>query len=80
MPQEHIVKSYEQELNRLRDLIVEMGGMVESQVSLACTAILNRDRTAAATALRNARAGLAGDAAGLAQVNEAARGLGVPGA
>lgn len=38
------------------------------------------DRTAAATALRNARAGLAGDAAGLAQVNEAARGLGVPGA
>lgn len=38
------------------------------------------DRTAAATALRNARSGLAGDAAGLAQVNEAARGLGVPGA
>ena len=51
MPQEHIVKSYEQELKRLRDLIVEMGGMVESQVALACTAILNRDRTAAAQAM-----------------------------
>jgi cytochrome c-type biogenesis protein CcmH len=38
------------------------------------------DRTAAASALRNARVGLAGDAAGLAQINEAARGLGVPGA
>ena len=51
MPQEHIVKSYEQELKRLRDLIVEMGGMVESQVALACTAILNRDRDAAAQAM-----------------------------
>jgi phosphate transport system protein len=48
---EHIVKSYEQELKRLRDLIVEMGGMVESQVTLACAAILNRDRAAAAQAM-----------------------------
>ena len=37
MPQEHIVKSYEQELKHLRDMIVEMGGMVESQVAAACT-------------------------------------------
>ena len=31
---EHIVKSYEQELKRLRDLLTEMGGLVESQVAL----------------------------------------------
>jgi len=51
MPSEHIVKSYEQELKRLRGLIVEMGGMVESQVAACCTAILQRDRTAAAQAI-----------------------------
>ena len=48
---EHIVKSYQQDLKHLRDLITEMGGMVESQVALACTAILERDRTAAAQAM-----------------------------
>ena len=45
---EHIVKSFEQELNRLRSLITEMGGMVESEVALACQAVLERDDTAAA--------------------------------
>ena len=44
---EHIVKSYEQDLKRLQYMITEMGGMVESQVALACTAVLQRDRTAA---------------------------------
>ena len=48
---EHIVKSYDQELKRLRDMITEMGGMVESQVALACTAVLHRDRAVAATAM-----------------------------
>ena len=48
---EHIVKSYEHDLKRLRDLITEMGGMVESQVALACTAVLQRDRAAAAAAM-----------------------------
>ena len=47
MPSEHIVKSYEQDLKRLRDLITEMGGMVERQVALASAAILTRDRAAA---------------------------------
>ncbi|MCC6720051.1 MAG: phosphate signaling complex protein PhoU [Acetobacteraceae bacterium] len=51
MPMEHIVKSYEQDLKHLRDLITEMGGMVESQVALACTAVLHRDRDAAAEAM-----------------------------
>ncbi len=48
---EHIVKSYEQELNRLRALISEMGGLVESEVALACQAVLDRDDAAAAGAV-----------------------------
>ena len=51
MAPEHIVKSYEHDLKRLRDLITEMGGMVESQVALACAAVLQRDRAAAAAAM-----------------------------
>ncbi len=45
---EHIVKSYEQELTRLRNLITEMGGIVENQVAMAATAIVTRDSSAAA--------------------------------
>ena len=30
---EHLVKSYDQELKRLRNLLTEMGGIVESQVA-----------------------------------------------
>jgi phosphate transport system protein len=48
---EHIVKSYEQELNRLRSLITEMGGLVESELALACKAVLERDDAAAAAAV-----------------------------
>lgn len=48
---EHIVKSFEQELHRLRDLISEMGGIVENQVALAAEAILSRDATAAGKVL-----------------------------
>ncbi len=40
---EHIVKSYDQELKRLRDMMTEMGGIVESQVALAAEAIMDRD-------------------------------------
>src|SRR4051812_16790637 len=47
LPQ-HLVKSYDQELKRLRDLITEMGGIVENQLALAAEAIVDRD-TAAAT-------------------------------
>lgn len=52
----------------------------EGWVRLINARMVLGDRSAAGTALRNARTALAGDAAGLAQVNEAARGLGVPGA
>jgi len=48
---EHIVKSFEVELNRLRALLTEMGGLVESQVAMACEAILSRDNAAATAAV-----------------------------
>ncbi len=47
----HIVKSFELELNRLRTLISEMGGLVESQVALACQAVLQKTDDAAARAM-----------------------------
>jgi phosphate transport system protein len=36
----HIVTSYEQELKRLRDMVTEMGGIVESQVALCTQAVV----------------------------------------
>ena len=45
---EHLVKSYENELKRLRDLLTQMGGMVESQVALATQALEDKDSEAAA--------------------------------
>jgi phosphate transport system protein len=48
---EHIVKSYEQELNRLRDLITEMGGLVEAQLSYAAASVLQHDAAAASQAV-----------------------------
>jgi phosphate transport system protein len=45
---EHLVKSYELELKRLRGMLTEMGGMVENQVALASEAIVSRDSEAAA--------------------------------
>ncbi|MBS0560225.1 MAG: phosphate signaling complex protein PhoU [Proteobacteria bacterium] len=44
---EHLVKSYEQEIKRLRGMLTEMGGMVENQVATSATAILARDAAAA---------------------------------
>ena len=44
---QHIVRSYGQELQRLRDLMSEMGGVVESQVALATQAIRTGDADAA---------------------------------
>jgi phosphate transport system protein len=48
---EHIVKSYEQDLKRLRTLISDMGGMVESQVAFACQAVIEQDAAAASAAV-----------------------------
>ena len=44
----HIVKSFTQELDRLRDMLTEMGGIVENQVALATKAIVNQDSDFAA--------------------------------
>ena len=43
----HIVKSYGQELQQLRDLLAEMGGLVESQVAMAIEAIVKHDNALA---------------------------------
>ena len=48
---QHIVKSYAQELQRLRDLLTQMGGLVESQVAMATQAIVNHDAAIAARAV-----------------------------
>jgi len=41
--QDHIMKAYDQELARLDQLIAEMGGLAESQLSDAVEAMLRRD-------------------------------------
>ncbi len=48
---QHVVKSYDQELKRLRGMITQMGGIVETQVALAAEAIMHRDAAAAARAV-----------------------------
>jgi phosphate transport system protein len=48
---EHIVKSYDQDLKRLHALLTEMGGLVESQVALACRAVVDKDADAANRAI-----------------------------
>ena len=48
---EHVVKSYDLELRKLRGLLTQMGGIVESQVALAADAIMNRDAAAATRAV-----------------------------
>lgn len=45
---EHIVKSYGADLRRLADITAEMGGLVESQVNDAVTALVRRDTALAA--------------------------------
>lgn len=47
----HMIKSYDEQLNRLRSLVGTMGTIVESQVVLATDAIVNRDRAAAMRAV-----------------------------
>jgi phosphate transport system protein len=48
---EHLVKAFDQELKRLRGLVTQMGGIVESQVALAADAIMQRDAAAATRAV-----------------------------
>jgi phosphate transport system protein len=48
MAAEHIIKSYDEELSRLNRMIVEMGGLAESQVAAAIDAVARRDSDLAA--------------------------------
>lgn len=40
---EHIVKSYDEQLNRMIGVIAQMGGLVEQQISAAVAALIRRD-------------------------------------
>jgi phosphate transport system protein len=48
MSAEHIIKSYDDELRRLNNMIVEMGGLAESQLVAAIDAVVERDSALAA--------------------------------
>src|SRR5580765_4886086 len=48
MAAEHIIKSYDEELSRLSKMIVEMGGLAESQLAAAIEAVVKRDSALAA--------------------------------
>ncbi|MBA2517239.1 MAG: phosphate transport system regulatory protein PhoU, partial [Solirubrobacterales bacterium] len=48
---QHIVKSFDVELRRLRGLLTEMGGLVENQVALATQAIVSKDAAVATRAV-----------------------------
>ena len=48
MAAEHIIKSYDEELERLSKMIVEMGGLAESQLASAIEAVVTRDSALAA--------------------------------
>jgi len=48
MAAEHIIKSYDEELGRLNKMIVEMGGLAESQLAAATEAVAKRDSELAA--------------------------------
>jgi phosphate transport system protein len=43
MPSEHIVRSYDEDLRRLRDMTARMGGLAERQVADATRALVRRD-------------------------------------
>jgi len=51
----HIVKSFDEELNRLSDLISRMGGLAETQLEQAIEALQKRDSTLAETAIAHDR-------------------------
>ena len=45
---EHLVRSYDNDLKKLTDMLIRMGGMVENEVALAARAMENRDAESAA--------------------------------
>ncbi len=49
MANEHIVRSYDEELKRLTNLLARMGGLVETQIATAIQAVMQRDADLAAS-------------------------------
>lgn len=52
MDQKHIVKSFDEDLNHIETLIMEMGGMAEKQIGDAATALTRRDTELAETIIK----------------------------
>jgi phosphate transport system protein len=50
---EHVVKSYDEELVRLNNIIIEMGGLAESQLPAAIDAVVKRDSVLAASVIES---------------------------
>jgi phosphate transport system protein len=53
MASEHIIKSYDQELQRLDNIVAEMGGTAESQLALSMEALVKRDADLAAKVIES---------------------------
>ena len=53
MPTDHIMKSYDEELTRLNNAIIRMGGLAESQVAAAIQATIKRDSELAHEVVQN---------------------------
>jgi phosphate transport system protein len=43
MPSEHIIKSYDEELRKLQNTLITMGGLAEAQLASAIQAVVRRD-------------------------------------
>jgi phosphate transport system protein len=50
---QHIVTSFEQELKQLRDMLVDMGGLLESQLAAATNAVIHADSASATLAMES---------------------------
>ena len=48
MPSDHIVKSYDEELTKLQNTLIAMGGMAEAQLASSIQAVVKRDSELAA--------------------------------
>jgi len=53
MGSDHIIKSYDDELHRLDNIIAEMGGMAESQLAASIEAVAKRDSDLASEVIEN---------------------------
>jgi phosphate transport system protein len=56
MASEHIVKSYDEELQRLETMLIRMGGLVEAQLGDSLTALSRRDPVLAEAVIGNDQA------------------------